>query len=131
MKKTESLFVRPEDEKYIDEMKNLYVSDAEREFFEVMNHKIHHEPAWSNDLLLSHDDNEDNLYIVRLYDSEFILGRLKEGNFSEELHTMTFSELMHTNLKEKGFLDCDITLADWLRKRNYAGIKYDHNFDLM
>lgn len=131
MKKIESLYVRPEDERYIEEMKNHYASKEEEMFFEVMNYKIHHEPAWSNDLLLSHDDNEDNLYIVRLYDSEFILGQLRDGNFSKEIHTMTFSELMHANLKENGFLDYDITLTDWLRKRNYAGIKYDHNFDMM
>ena len=29
----------------------------------------------------------------------------------------------------QGFIKDDITLLQWLRKRDYAGIQYNHNYD--
>lgn len=131
MKKITSLYVRPEDERYIEEMKNQYASKEEALFFEVMNHKIHHEPALSNDLIMDESNNEDGLYILRLYDSEFVIGRHQGENFAEEVHAMTFQEAMTTNLKDANVLEEDITLIEWLRRRAFKGIEYDHNFDMM
>ena len=44
---------------------------------------------------------------------------------------MNFSSALATNLKDCGFVEDNLTLLDWLRKRNFEGVQYDHNFDLM
>lgn len=131
MSKFINLYVRPEDEQYLETMKNEYVSNEEKQFFEVMSHKIHHEPAPANDLIMHEDSNDDGIYIVRCYDSEFINGKHKGQDFAEEVHAMTLKEAMNTNFKECHFSEQNITLIDWLRHRNYAGVEYDHNYNLL
>ena len=44
---------------------------------------------------------------------------------------MKLSEALNANLKQLGYLDRDITLLDWLRERDYKGIRYNHNYALM
>lgn len=44
---------------------------------------------------------------------------------------MDFHDALYVNLRECGFIDENITLLEWLRKRNYNGVEYNHNFDLM
>ena len=112
-------------------MEEHYTSFNEKVFFEKMKFKIEFEPAMSNDLILSEHDNEDGIYIVRCYDCEFIIGCHVGENFKEEKHTMNFSDALETNLQECGFIDDNLTLLEWLRKRNYNGVRYDHNYDLM
>ena len=96
-----------------------------------MKHKIEFEPAMSNDLIMSENDNEDGIYIVRCYDYEFIVGCHVGDIFKEEQYTMNFSDALSTNLKECGFIKDNLTLLEWLRKRNFKGVQYDHNYDLM
>ncbi len=38
-------------------------------------------------------------------------------------------DALNLNLKEISVLDEDITLFEWLRRRDYAGITYDNDFD--
>lgn len=121
----------PKDKAVIDECLASPSSAEEKEFFEKIAHKILYEEAYSNDLLLSEHDNEDGIYIVRCYDYEFIIGRHVGEKFYEEVSTMNFADCLNTNLKEAELLDEDITLLEWLRKRNYSGIMYNHNFGLM
>ncbi len=108
-------------------MKDNYQSDNEREFFEKLLYKQQWEDSLSNDLLLSENDNDDEIYIVREYCSEYVVGRFGKG-YGEE-HVMNLSEALNLNLKEIGALDEDITLFEWLRRRDYAGIDYNNDFD--
>ena len=75
--------------------------------------------------------NEDGIYIVRCYDYEFIIGCHVGDTFKEEKYTMNFSDALETNLKNCGFIDDNLTLLEWLRNRNFKGVQYDHNYDLM
>lgn len=127
-KKTELV---PKDKIFFDNLGDMFTSAEEKNFFVNMKHKMEFEPAMSNDLIMSEHDNEDGIYIVRCYDCEFIIGRHVGDTFKEEKYTMNFSDALETNLKECGFIDDNLTLLEWLRKRNYKGVQYDHNYDLM
>lgn len=111
---------------YYEKMAKEYQSDNERVFFETMKHRQQHVFTYANDLLLSEFDNEDGLYIVRHYFDEFEIGK---AGVIEDAYAMDLEEAMGINLKEAGLLDKDITLLEWLRARDYKGIRYDGNFD--
>ncbi len=121
----------PVDIKLLADMEGHYVSDNERTFFEKMKYKMESEFAPSNDLIMFENDNDDHIYIVRCEYEEFIVGHGCEGVFDEEYHVMTLSEALNANLKELGFLKRDVSLLDWLRERDYDGIRYTHNYALM
>ena len=89
------------------------------------------EPAPANDLIMSENDNEDGIYIVRCYDHEFMIGCNAGGKQREEQYAMNFAEAMTTNLKDCGFITDDLTLMTWLQNRNFKGVRYNHNYDLM
>lgn len=115
-----------EDRDLFSYMQSRYQSDNERAFFEKMRHKQERVLTVSNDLILDEDNNEDGLYIVRCVFEEYVVGQESAG---EEHHVMCLSDALSLNLKEAGLLDKDITLFQWLRQRDYAGIEYDHNYD--
>ncbi len=121
----------PEDYELFASMAGHYKSENEKTFFEKVRFKMEYELAPSNDLLLSEIDDDDQIYIVRVDYDEFIIGHGTVGNYDEECHVMNLSEALNTNLKEKGFLDRDITLHEWLRERDYQGIRYNHNYAFM
>ena len=106
-----------EDEDLFTSMIGHYVSDKERTFFEKMRYKMEYEIDPSNDLIMFEEDNEDHIYILRCVYEEIII-----------VHVMTLSEALNANLKELGFLKSDITLLEWLRGRDYEGIRYNHNY---
>ena len=120
-----------EDEKLFNEMKGHYVSDVEQEFFKRMKIKIESDPAPANDLIMSNRNNNDGIYIVRCYDYEFRIGCRIDDECKEEFYAMDFHDVLNVNLRECGFIDEDLTLLEWLRKIDYKGIEYNHNFDLM
>ena len=68
---------------------------------------------------------------MRVDYDEFLVGHGTVGHYDEEYHVMNLSEALNTNLKERGYLDRDITLLDWLRERDYQGIRYNHNYAYM
>ncbi len=115
-----------DDDELFTSMKENYQSENEREFFEKILYKQEWECSLSNDLILSEKDNEDEIYIVRVYFEEYIVG--KKGKVEEE-HVMCLTEALALNLKEIGVLDESITLFEWLRRRDYVGVKYDNDFD--
>ena len=90
---------------------------------------MEHEPTLSNDLLMHEDDNEDHIYIVRCICCEFIIGQTINGSSKEDCHLMNLSDTLSVNLKDAGFTENSITLLEWLRERDYKGIRYDNNFD--
>lgn len=120
----------PIDKQFFKNLGEDFTSVEERTFFDRMRDKIEFEPAPSNDLILSENDNQDGIYIVRCYDYEFIIG-CHVGEFQKEQYAMNFSDALAVNLKDCGFIEDNLTLLDWLRKRNFAGVQYDHNYDLM
>ena len=120
-----------EDVELFASMKGNYVSLKEKEFFEKMKYKMEHEDAPSNDLIMFEKDNDDHIYIVRCYYEEFIVGHGLNETYDDEYHVMTLFEALSANLKQLGFLDRDITLLDWLRERDYEGIRYNHNYVLI
>lgn len=120
-----------EDANLFKEMEGKYVSNEEKEFFERMKYKIESEPAMANDLIMPHQNNEDGIYIIRCYDYEFRIGCHIGEEFKEEFYAMDFHDALKGNLYECGLINEDLTLLEWLRKRNYKGIDYNHNFDLM
>lgn len=121
----------PEDARLFADMAVHYVSENEKTFFENMKQKMENELAISNDLILSEVDNDDLIYIVRCIYDEIIVGHGTAGHYDPEHHVMNLSQALNANLKELGYLDRDITLFDWLRERDYEGVMYDHNYDLI
>ncbi len=107
-------------------MKGNYVSENERVFFETMRYKEEYELAPANDLIMSEKDNDDKIYICRVYDCEYAFGR--KGNHG---HTDSLADALSFNLKTIEVLEEDCTILEWLRKRDYANVQYDHNYDLM
>ncbi len=108
-------------------MKDNYLSEKEREFFEKIFYKRQWECTIARDMLLLENDNEDKIYILRINCSEYIVG--SAYNAKDEVHVMCLSEALNLNLKEIGAMDEDITLFQWLRQRNYAGINYENDHD--
>ncbi len=107
------------------------VSKNEKEFFEKLRHKILYETAFSNDVLLKDDENEDAIYIMRVGTDDIMVG-----------HNLTVSGKEHECVEIAGvcfamaydlydFLGYHISLQEWLRKRDYQGLRYDRNNDYM
>lgn len=120
-----------EDEELFSSMEGHYISSNEKVFFEKMKYKMEYEIASSNDLIMFEEDNEDHIYIVRCVYEEIIVGHGIKDNYDEEFHVMTLAEALNANLKNLGFLERDITLLEWLRERDYEGVRYNHNYALM
>jgi len=113
------------DKQLYEKMRNNYVSEAERKFFERQEWKAYNEYTdW--ELLIETNENEDGLYLLREIYTEYEIG-ISDERPIESIHTMTLAEILAVNLKSVGFIDRDITLLDWLRERDYKGIRYDRD----
>ncbi len=121
-------FMWKEDIALFHAMEGNYQSGREREFFETLKYREENVLSVSHDALLLEPDNEDRLYLIRCEYSEYMLGK---EDVIEEQHYMNLSETLSANLKDVGLLDRDITLFQWLRERDYKGVRYDRNFDVM
>lgn len=115
-----------EDAELFEFIKSHYQSENEKEFFERLRYKQEYVLTVANDLILSERNNDDGLYIVRCIFEEYIVG---QEDVTEEQHVMCLYDALNPNLKATGLLDRDITLFQWLRERDYAGVEYDHNYD--
>lgn len=115
-----------EDRELFERMEGQYRTAAESEFFKKIRYKQEYVMTSANDLILFEDNNPDGVYIVRCWYEEYVVGN---GFSMAEEHYMSLHEALSVNLKEIGVLDEDITLFDWLRKHDYAGVEYDHNYD--
>ena len=120
-----------EDIALFDAMEGHFQSENERTFFEKMRQKMEGEIAPSNDLIMFEEDNEDHIYIVRCIYDEFVVGHGQKDNYDKEYHVMNLSAALKANLKELGFLTRDVTLLEWLRERDYRGVRYNHNYAMM
>lgn len=104
------------------------VSANEKIFFTKLRYKVLNEGAASYDVLMHNDDNEDGIYILRISD-DFLIGR-KNAEGKDVVVIIEIPGLFYF-LSEDMFrqLNRHITILDWLRERDYAGIRYDANND--
>ena len=119
-----------EDSALFESMKGRYVSENEAEFFRKMQHKEEQEITGLNELLVSEYENDDEIYLVREYYEEYLVGHGIGTDGAEEEHVMTLSDALSLNLKELGFIDRDLTLLEWLRESGYRYVNYDRNYAL-
>ena len=134
VKKVSDLVVRneplcPADIELFASMEGNYVSENERIFFEKLKDKEENVFTAAGDLLLFETDNEDLIYLVRYYFDEFELGHGTAGNYSPKHYVQCLADALNANLKQLGYIDRDLTFLQWLRERDYACVRYDHNYD--
>lgn len=134
MKKKDNLedwkFLADTPEEFDSAIKNA-VSPKEKEFFERLRYKVLNETAASNDVLLKDDENEDAIYIMRVGTDDIMIGHhlTVPGKKHEVIELAGVCFAMTYDLFD--FLGYHITLQDWLRKRDYRGIRYDRNNDYL
>ncbi len=114
------------DEQLFASLEGQYQSDNEALFFRNMKFKQEYEPTLSNDLIISESDNEDEIYLVRVEYDEYLVGKCNDE--AQEVHVMNLSEALSVDLSTVG-LNRKLTLFDWLKQRDYAGVQYDRNYD--
>lgn len=120
-----------EDKALFEKMRGKYISENEANFFKNMQYKQEYEFSGQNDLLISEYENTDEIYLVRMYFEEYVLG-YKIGSDGEfEKHVMNLSEALALNLKDLGFISRDLTLFEWLRENDYAYVNYNRNYDII
>lgn len=115
------------DEQLFASMEGNYTSANEANFFKNLHFKQEYEPTLSNELLVSEYENDDEIYLVRVEYEEYLVGHGKYPS-QKEVHVMNLSEALATRLKDVGS-DKDLSLLEWLRKRDYAGVRYNRNHD--
>lgn len=120
-----------EDKKLFESMKGHYQSVNEENFFKNMQFKQEYECTSLNDLIVSEYENEDEIYIVRKYNEEYVVGNGIGTDGAQEEHVMNLSEALALNLKDLGFLNRDVTLLQWLRECDYQVVNYERNYDII
>ncbi len=117
------------DKDLFGKMSTEYQSDKEKWFFENIKNLEEWDCSLAHDIILSQNDNEDNIFIVRVNCNEYIFGcdDLKDHKVYE--HVMTLSEALSSNLKTLGVIEADVTLFEWLRANDYNGVSFEHNLD--
>lgn len=117
------------DKELFNRISSNYQSYKERWFFESIKELEQWDCSVAHDIIMSQNDNEDCIFIVRANCNEYIFGcdDLKDHRVYE--HVMTLSEALSSNLKALGVVDTDITLLEWLRSRDYSGVSFNHNLD--
>lgn len=119
-----------EDKALFEQMKGNYVSNNEANFFKNIQYKQEYEITGLNDLLISEYENPDEIYLVRMYYDEYLLGCKIDSDGEFEEHVMNLSEVLALNLKKLGYIDRNLTLLEWLRETDYAYVNYNRNHDL-
>ena len=119
-----------EDDILFRSMKGHYVSSNEENFFKHLQYKEEYEITGLNDLLVSEYENEEEIYLVRMYYEEYLVGQGIGSDGAREEHVMTLSEALAINLKNAGLLNQNLTLLEWLRERDYMCVNYNRNHDL-
>lgn len=122
--------ISKEDKVLFDEMKGNYLSANEENFFKNMQYKQEYEITGLNDLLISEYENPDEIYLVREYYEEYVVGQGINTDGANEEHVMTLSEALSLNLKDAGFINKNLTLLQWLRECDYDCVNYNRNHDL-
>lgn len=119
------------DEKLFASMEGHYQSVNEENFFKNMQYKQEFEVTLLNDLIVSEYENDDEIYIVRIYYDEYVVGYGIDSDGANEVHTMSLSDALALNLKELGFIERNLTLWEWLRDSDYSVVDYERNYDIL
>lgn len=119
-----------EDRELFKRMQREYVSEKEKEFFEQMICKeIYDMPVSGFDVIMHENDNEDGLFIDKCYGSEYKIGRTFDGKtYRLSEYPLNLSEAIACDLYE--LLGRHITILEWLRERDYKGVRYDYPWEL-
>lgn len=107
-----------------EEMRGNYVSENERVFFETIEQKEINDFSSMYDMLMLEPDNEISFFLQREYWNEYELGI---GKRSCE-HCDSLSEALNFDMFNLGHTE-HISVLQWLRQRDYAGIHYDRDND--
>lgn len=107
------------------QMEGHYQSENERIFFETMKYKEEYELATMNDLLMTEEDNDEDLYFIRIYADEYEIGIGATKN-----HFLSLAEALAMPLSEIG-KTTELTFGEWLKQRDYKGINYEGNVDML
>lgn len=119
------------DEQLFASMEGNYLSVNEENFFKNMRYKQEYECTSLNDLIVSEYENNDEIYVIREYNEEYIVGHGIGTDGAQEEHVMNLSEALALNLKQLGFIERDLTLLDWLRECDYNVVNYERNYDII
>lgn len=111
-------------------MEGKYSSVNEKNFFKNLKYKQECEVTALNDLLVSEYENDDEIYLIREYFDEYVVGHGINSNGANEKHVMCLAEALSLNLKEMGFIERDLTLLQWLRECDFEVVNYERNYDL-
>jgi len=119
-----------DDKDLFERMQNSFVSDNEKHFFENMIRKeIYDFPASKFDTIMHETDNEDGIFIDKCYNSEYKVGRKKEGMIQTlSDYPQNLSELLVLDLYD--LLNKHISVHEWLRQRDYQGVRYDYPWEV-
>lgn len=117
------------DRELFESMKHESRSENERVFFEKMEYKELYEfPVSSFDVILSEFDNEEGIYFVKCYTSEFLIGRKGNGvNIRLASIPTSLSEALNEDLST--LLGTHVTLLEWLRNRDFSAINYNFEWE--
>lgn len=119
-----------EDKSLFSKMRDKYASDNEMVFFETMIRKeIYEYPVSTFDVIMHQDDNEDNIFIDKCYCSEYRIGKTGEGGATTVLpdYPQSLARLLSDDLF--GLVGEHISVLEWLRRRDYRGIRYDYPWE--
>lgn len=114
----------------IDTLNNCLASaqsPEERDFFVRIKAKETGEFAPSADLLIDEDDNDDKVFLVRYYFTEYKVGR-KGVKLDWPIYHDNFSEMINEDLFP--LLGRHVSLHEWLREQKFACVRYDGNYAL-
>ena len=82
-------------------------------------------------------DKIDSVYVYLFEDNTVYVGRtlMKRQNERHNQHTKdkvgNYAKIHNIQIPQMQIIEDNLTLLDWLRKRDFKGIQYDHNFDLI
>lgn len=118
-----------EDKELYNIMRDQFISEEEKEFFEQMLAKeIYDFPVSTFDVIMYEGDNEDGIYIEKHYHSEYKVAQVKDGKTKQiSLYPESLSGLLRLDMFE--LLEEHITVLEWLRKRNYLNVRYDYPWE--
>ena len=118
-----------EDKELFERMRHEPCSDNERIFFEKMEYKeLYEYPISSFDVILSEFDNDEGIYFVKCYTSEYLIGK-KTKDFVKKLRSVPTS--LNEALNEDLFilLGEHTTLWEWFRTRDFANLNYSFEWE--
>ena len=113
-----------EDLTLFEEMRGKYVSENERIFFETLEQKECYDFSSMYDMLMLEPDNEVGFFLQREYWNEYELGIGKKS--CEQCQSL--SEALKFDMYDLGYIE-HLSVLEWLRRRDYAGVHYDRDND--